>query len=565
MNTRYTRLRCALPLLVGLLLIYSTNLRAQARGDMELLGGAMLYTGDLLDGRLPDPGQALPAFGLRLSRNIRPAWAIQGYYLHGQLAGSDADSDDPERINRDFSFQTTLDEGGLTLRWEPLAARRYPATGGFKSIVSPYLYLGAGLYRQTHETDYGPGTNESMTERIRQDRALPETQTKFTLPVGGGLRFDLGYRLSLGLEGGIRPAFSDQIDGVEQSGNPDEPDWYGFGLVTVGYRFHVPDADRDGIPDEADRCPKTPGDVNHQGCPDQDGDGVADPDDECPFQRGPSALAGCPDRDLDGVADLRDACKFLPGSLAANGCPDRDEDGLRDDDDLCPDCPGPAALAGCPDRDGDGTPDQSDRCPNRPGLPEFFGCPFPDQDGDGVADADDNCPTRAGRPEDNGCPDSDLDGLTDNLDRCPDLPGLIENNGCPSVPDTVQLVLGRAMRDVRFETAKTTLLPASTAILDSIVAVMQNFDFYHLRMSGHTDSRGSAPLNQRLSEGRARACRDYLVNAGIDAERLSFVGRGEEEPIATNMYAAGRIQNRRVEFLLYTPGTRADPTIPKQE
>ncbi len=352
---------------------------------------------------------------------------------------------------------------------------------------------------------------------------------------------------------------------MEQSGNPNEPDWYGFGLVTVGYRFHVPDADRDGIPDDADRCPETPGDINHQGCPDQDGDGVADPDDECPFQQGPSALAGCPDRDRDGVADLRDACKFFPGSLAADGCPDRDEDGLRDDDDLCPDCPGPVALAGCPDRDGDGTPDQSDRCPNQPGLPEFFGCPFADQDGDGVADTDDNCPTRAGRPEDNGCPDSDLDGLTDNVDRCPDLPGSPEDNGCPTVSDTVRLVLSRAMRDVRFETAKTTLLPSSAAILDSIAAVMREADFYHLRMTGHTDSRGSAPLNQRLSEGRARACHDYLVNAGIAAERLSFVGRGEEEPIANNMYAPGRLQNRRVEFLLYTPGTKSDLTIPRQE
>ncbi|MEM0899706.1 MAG: OmpA family protein, partial [Pseudomonadota bacterium] len=68
------------------------------------------------------------------------------------------------------------------------------------------------------------------------------------------------------------------------------------------------------------------------------------------------------------------------------------------------------------------------------------------------------------------------------------------------------------------------------------------------RVEGHTDSRGSRSLNQGLSDSRANAVRDYLVNAGVSADRLQAQGFGEANPIASNQTPEGRAQNRRIEL-----------------
>ncbi len=68
---------------------------------------------------------------------------------------------------------------------------------------------------------------------------------------------------------------------------------------------------------------------------------------------------------------------------------------------------------------------------------------------------------------------------------------------------------------------------------------------------GHTDSTGSNEYNQGLSERRADAARNFLVGAGLDPDRVTAVGRGEEEPIADNSTDAGRQANRRVEVAIF--------------
>jgi outer membrane protein OmpA-like peptidoglycan-associated protein len=127
------------------------------------------------------------------------------------------------------------------------------------------------------------------------------------------------------------------------------------------------------------------------------------------------------DRDHDGIVDQNDACPDTPGvrnnDPNKNGCPsDRDGDGIIDTDDACPDTPGDKSTDpsknGCPpDRDGDGVPDAHDACPDTPGEksddPSENGCPR-DRDGDGIIDRDDACPDAFGEhnadPSKNGCP-----------------------------------------------------------------------------------------------------------------------------------------------------------------
>lgn len=91
----------------------------------------------------------------------------------------------------------------------------------------------------------------------------------------------------------------------------------------------------------------------------------------------------------------------------------------------------------------------------------------------------------------------------------------------------------------------------SFEILDQVVEVLsQVSDFGKLRIEGHTDSTGSTDYNIRLSTRRAEAVRQYLINQGLDADRLISEGYGPHRPVATNETDAGRAENRRVEFHL---------------
>ena len=101
---------------------------------------------------------------------------------------------------------------------------------------------------------------------------------------------------------------------------------------------------------------------------------------------------------------------------------------------------------------------------------------------------------------------------------------------------------------ILFDTGRATIKPVSHAILDAVVAVLRDYPKITIRIEGHTDSQGSNSLNQRLSERRAKSVRAYLAGQGIDEERMTFEGFGEDRPIDTNRTRTGRANNRRVEF-----------------
>ncbi|WP_222982320.1 OmpA family protein [Flagellimonas meishanensis] len=265
---------------------------------------------------------------------------------------------------------------------------------------------------------------------------------------------------------------------------------------------------------------------------------------------GISVRFGGTDTDGDGIYDKDDACPEVAGLEAFNGCPDSDGDGIEDGKDDCPNEAGSKELNGCPDADGDGIADKDDACPNEAGLAELAGCP--DADGDGVADKDDECPNEAGPAENNGCPwpDSDGDSVLDKDDQCPQVAGTVANNGCPEVTEEVQKQLNDYARTILFDTGKATIKAESTSVMVDIIQILNEYPNAKFTVEGHTDSVGSESNNQRLSEARALSVKDFLVDKGIDAFRLSAVGYGEAKPIATNNTRAGRAQNRRVEINL---------------
>ena len=280
---------------------------------------------------------------------------------------------------------------------------------------------------------------------------------------------------------------------------------------------------------------------------DRDGDGVFDDKDQCPDTPGLAALAGCPDRDGDQIPDHLDKCPEVAedkdGNEDDDGCPeteDRDGDGIFDPEDECPDTPGPASNRGCPHGDrgrgGDGFLDKDDQCPDDPEDKDKFededGCPDPDNDADGILDVNDECPlepeTKNGVDDQDGCPDVKLELVEVRKDI-----GKIE-----------------IKQKVYFATGKSTIKERSFELLNQVASAINANPGMKVLVEGHTDSVGSNTLNMRLSQRRADSVRDFLIRSGVDGDRLTAIGFGEEKPVDTNRTKAGRSKNRRVEFTI---------------
>ncbi|MDX2359955.1 MAG: DUF5723 family protein [Crocinitomicaceae bacterium] len=313
-----------------------------------------------------------------------------------------------------------------------------------------------------------------------------------------------------------------------------------------------PDTDRDGIKDIDDHCPNDPGLIEFNGCPDRDNDGIPDKDDSCPDLPGDAEFNGCPDRDGDKIIDPKDDCPDTPGLEKFKGCPDTDGDGITDAEDACPEVPGPVVNNGCPDTDGDGLFDFIDECPTEFGPQENNGCPWPDTDGDGILDKDDDCPYLPGPKSNNGCPeaDTDGDGVLDKDDKCPNTPGPVANEGCPEIEEAVLEILNTAFENLEFETGKDIIKDESIPSLTELAEVLVKKPEWKLQIAGHTDNVGAAQGNLVLSKKRAEAVKAFMVEQGIDAERLSALYFGETDPVATNDTKEGRQKNRRVEMTI---------------
>ncbi len=265
---------------------------------------------------------------------------------------------------------------------------------------------------------------------------------------------------------------------------------------------------------------------------------------------GLSVYIGKPkDTDNDGIIDSKDK-----DPLHAE-----DMDGFQDNDGA-PD----------PDNDMDGVPDVDDKAPLDPedhdGYMDNDGVPDPDNDGDGIVDADDACPgtdknlatkeDKDGYKDDDGCPDrdNDGDGIPDTKDKCPDsaesVNGYEDEDGCPDEKPAVAVEKGKSivLEGVNFTTGSARLTESSKTILNKVVETLKSEKGIEVEIRGYTDNTGNYQNNIKLSELRAQAVKNYLVEHGIDAGRIQTHGFGPENPIAPNDTRAGRAKNRRIEF-----------------
>ena len=180
------------------------------------------------------------------------------------------------------------------------------------------------------------------------------------------------------------------------------------------------------------------------------------------------------------------------------------------------------------DGDDDGIPDELDKCLNTPwgSKVDETGC------------SKEPVVTRLIRKKSDSL-DSDNDGVLDPLDRCPQTPqtAIVDEKGCWATPA------------VLFDFDSSEIKPQYHSTLAVIIAVLKKNPDLKIEIQGNTDNIGPESYNQMLSEKRAVAVKDYMVNKGIEAEKLNAVGFGGTRNVASNENDTGRALNRRIDFV----------------
>jgi OOP family OmpA-OmpF porin len=449
------------------------------RFDFSLFGGGHFFAPEHALGRAPDsPPEISPRhsglFGANLGLHFNRWIGVEAEFVGIPTRTRGVNPD----VGRDARLTVLGYRGSFVLN----------LNDGYQ--FKPYLLAGYG----------------GLTSLSGDSEVVPSENWSF-LHAGAGFKIGFVPRFGLRFDGRIMVPWT-AIPGIggDRVGYT-SPDFEVFGGLYINFseveRIHIyqkekitsGDKDRDGIPDDVDKCPTEA----------EDKDGFEDSD-------------GCPDtdNDKDGVPDDLDKCPNDP----------EDKDNFEDND-------------GCPDTDNDkdGVADSLDKCPNEPedkdGFEDSDGCPDTDNDKDGVLDAVDKCPTQ---PE------------TVNHYK--------DEDGCPDdIPAEVKKFTG-VIEGINFKTNSAQILPGSYAVLDNALKVLQDFPDVNLEISGHTDSKGRDSYNLSLSQRRADSVKMYFVSRGVSSSRLISIGYGESRPIGDNSSNSGRAMNRRTEFKLIDVGKK---------
>ena len=436
--------------------IYPTQAQLRWEGGF-FIGGSNLY-GDLNENKPYDFSTTNLSVGAFTRLNLDPEWAIKLKFTHGSLKASE-----------EVKFNTSFSDIGFLLEWDIAGNRRIGAENTFKSVISPFFGIGMGGTYFSPSPDFSSINNWESNDLILKDLEFGQPAWRISLPITAGIKIDLSPAVAISLEASAKYPFSDYVDGLSLSFNPESNDWIFVGGIGLNVRF-------------PEKAIKTNPSLNPN--LDQIQEPVLETNDEVDM---PSDLDG------DGVIDEEDFCPTLAGLRVFGGCPDSDGDGIPNIYDACPDMAGPESNQGCPlsDRDRDGVPDDKDLCPDDPGS-EYF----------------------------SGCPDFDEDGISDAEDLCPRIPGISELKGCPELLPFEKEILQNAGIQVNFSSGSAVLKSTSMDAIDKVVGILRKYPFYGLIIQGNSENNSKSRQSLDLAERRARACYDYLLYRGVSPKRM---------------------------------------------
>lgn len=169
-----------------------------------------------------------------------------------------------------------------------------------------------------------------------------------------------------------------------------------------------------------------------------------------------------------------------------------------------------------------------------------------DAEGHAVRDGSGNCVITSGvpLPECNPAPKPAPAPMAPAAPAAPEAPAPAPAKPAPqSVRQSIVI-----QADALFDFDKAVVRPDGKRAIDAALDKLNGVDIEMVIATGHTDSIGTAKYNQKLSERRAEAVKRYLVSKGIPASKITTIGKGKTQPVATNKTAAGRQKNRRVDI-----------------
>jgi outer membrane protein OmpA-like peptidoglycan-associated protein len=115
---------------------------------------------------------------------------------------------------------------------------------------------------------------------------------------------------------------------------------------------------------------------------------------------------------------------------------------------------------------------------------------------------------------------------------------------------TTDGILVNLKDDLLFDSGSANLKPQATTQLTELSGVLKKYPADHIEIAGHTDNTGSATANETLSQNRAQAVKDILLQNGVNSNQVATEGFGESKPVASNTTRAGQAKNRRVEVYI---------------
>ena len=415
-------------------------------------------------------------------------------------------------VNFDVSYRFLIGDGNDMLDGFGKAVQENFDRAGYvervTNIDNPDSWASASIGVQVYlggDTDRdGDGLSDSREQELNTDPLNPDTDGDGLLD-GAELNTYETDPLKTDTDG-------DRLTDAEEIAkgtDPRNPDTDGDGLIEGDEFAHgtdpfSPDTDNDGLTDgeEVHTYHSDPLKV------DSDADGVDDKTEVLVYKSDPRS----PDSDNDGITDARE----IALGLAITG-DDADGDGLKDGDELNTYGTDPKNA----DTDGDGLNDGAE-------IAAGSDPRATDSDGDGIRDGEDKCPAEAetvnGYRDDDGCPD-----------------------GEPLTRGAISVGQVFTLGGLDFASGSGEPGTGAAQALAPLLQTLRDNPSMRVEIGGHTDNRGAAAANKKLSQERAAAVKAWLVSQGVKASRVDVAGYGETKPTAGNGSAAGRAKNNRIE------------------
>jgi len=377
-------------------------------------------------------------------------------------------------------------------------------------VWNPYIYGGAGgMYFTVDKMPSVPSPNDTK-----------ESGWTGIFPVGGGFEIGISDAFIIDISGGYTFTLSDDLNGYNNK-NIEGTDKANDGYFNVGIGFTF---------------------VNGYGASDKDGDGLTKREEQ-EIGTDPNN----PDSDADGLQDGEEVRVYITDPLN----PDSDADGLKDGAEVNTHATDPLKADTDADLLSDGDEVNSfktdpldndtdnDLLDDGKEVNKYKTDPLrADTDGEGLNDGEEinkyktdplNVDTDGGTVDDF----TEVERGTDPLDPA---------------DDVVKIDVPVVLEGITFETNKSDITPESARVLQGAIKTLTTYPDIIVEISGHTDNVGSNSSNQVLSLKRADSVRFWLINQGVDPDRIIAKGYGEEYPRVPNDSREHKRMNRRIEF-----------------